>query len=64
MLMGGIVVDDGVDGFSSWYLRLHSVQETDEFLMLVTLDIAADDRSVEDVQGGKQGLAIQAGKFA
>ena len=35
-------------------LRLNGVQKSNEFLMTMTLHVAADDRAVEDVEGGEQ----------
>ena len=50
----GVVVDDGVDRLSGRDLRLDGVEEADELLMAVALHVAADDRAVEDVEGGEQ----------
>ena len=49
MLMGGVVVDDGVDGLSHGNLFLDDIEETDELLMAMALHVAADHRAVEDV---------------
>ena len=54
MLVGRIVVDDGVDYFPHRDLLLDRVEEADELLMPVALHVAADDGAVEDVEGGKQ----------
>ena len=54
MLVGGIVVDDGVDHFSHRNLRLDRVEEADELLVAMALHVAADDGAVEDVEGGEQ----------
>ena len=54
MLVGGVVVDDGVDAFPCRDLRLDGVEEADEFLMPVALHVAADDGAVEHVERGEQ----------
>ena len=54
MLVGGIVVENDVDDLIDRNLRLDGVQKSNEFLMTMTLHIAADDRAVEDVEGGEQ----------
>ena len=54
MLMGGVVVEDDVDGLVRRDLGVDHVQEADELLMPVALHVAPDDRPVEHVQGGKQ----------
>ena len=54
MLVGCVVVDDGVDRLSRRYLRLDGVEEADELLVAVALHVAADDGAVEDVEGGEQ----------
>ena len=53
MLMGGVVVDDGVDGLSHGNLFLDDIEETDELLMAMALHVAADHRAVEDVHRGE-----------
>ena len=54
MLVGGVIVEDGVDSLSGWNLALDGIQEADEFLMAMALHVVADDRSVEDVHGREQ----------
>src|SRR6476619_3006718 len=54
MLVGRIVVDDGMDRLSRRDLRLDGVEEADELLVPVALHVAADDSAVEDVEGGEQ----------
>ena len=54
MLVGCVVVDDGVDFLSRRHLRLNGVEETDELLVPVALHIAANDGAVEDIEGGEQ----------
>src|SRR5271157_1075017 len=54
MLVGGVIVEDHVHDLASWDLRLDGVEEADELLMPVTLHVAADDRAVEDVEGGEE----------
>src|SRR4051812_38802900 len=59
MLVGCVVVDDGVDRFWGRHLRLDGIEEADELLVPVSLHVAADDGAVEDVEGGEQrGCAV------
>jgi hypothetical protein len=55
MLVGGVVVEDHVDGLCSGNLGLDGVEEADELLMAMALHVAADDRAVEDVERREQG---------
>jgi hypothetical protein len=55
MFVGGLIVEDGVDGLAGWNLAFDRVEEADEFLVAVALHVAADDGSVEDVHGREQG---------
>jgi hypothetical protein len=43
-----------VDFLSRRHLRLDGIEEADELLVPVALHIAADDGSVEDVEGREQ----------
>ena len=54
VLVGGVVVDDGVDHFAGRDGALDGVEETDEFLMAMALHVAADGRAVEHVERGKE----------
>ena len=54
MFVGGIVVGDGMDDLSGRDGALDGIEELDEFLMGVGLHTAAEDGSVEDVEGGEQ----------
>ena len=59
MLVGCVVVDDGVDRFLGRHLRLDGIEKADELLVPVSLHVAADDGAVEDVEGGEQrGCAV------
>ena len=55
MLVGGVVVEDGVDDLAGGNLALDGVQEADELLMAMALHAAADYGSVEHVERGEQG---------
>ena len=44
MLMGGVVVDDGVDRLSNGNLLLEDIEEATELLMAMALHVAADHR--------------------
>src|SRR5271168_4021076 len=54
MLMGGVVVDDGVDRLARRNLSFDDIEEADELLMAMALHVAADHRAVEDVHRGEQ----------
>ena len=55
MLVGGVVVEDRMDGLADGNFALDGVEEADELLMPVALHVAADDGSVEHVHRRKQG---------
>src|SRR5260370_7744545 len=54
MVVGCVVVDDGVDRFLDRHLRLDGIEKADELLVPVALHVAADDATVEDVESGEQ----------
>jgi hypothetical protein len=54
MLVGSVVVDDGVDRFLDRYLRLNGIEEADVLLVPMALHVAADDGTVEDVGSSEQ----------
>ena len=54
MLVGGVVVDNGVNGLSGRNLLLDDIEKSDEFLLAMTLHVATDHRAVEDVHRGEQ----------
>jgi len=59
LLVGGVVVENDVDGLVGGQLGFDGVEETDELLMSVALHVAADHRAIEDIERGKQrGRAI------
>jgi len=43
MLVGCVVVDDGVDRLSGRHLPFDGIEEADELLVPVVLHVAADD---------------------
>jgi hypothetical protein len=55
VLVGGVVVEHGVDQIAGRDRGLDRVQEADELLVPVALHAAADHRPVEHVQGREQG---------
>ena len=55
LLMGGVIVEDDVDGLIFRQFSLDGVEEADELLMPVALHVAADDGAVENIEGSKQG---------
>ena len=54
MLVGGVVVDDGVDRLARGNLLLDDIEEANKLLMAMALHVAADHRAVEDVHRGEQ----------
>src|SRR5438105_9637917 len=54
MLVGRIVVDDGVDHLSHGDLRLNRIEEADELLVAMALHVAANDGPIEDVERCEQ----------
>ena len=55
VLMGGVIVEDDMDGFVGGGLCVDQVQEAGALLMAVTPHIVADHRAVECIEGGEQG---------
>jgi hypothetical protein len=55
VLVGGVVVDNGVDDLADRNLRFDLVEEADELLMPVALHATADHRSVQDIERREQG---------
>lgn len=55
VLVGGVVVEDGVDDLAGRHDTLDGVEEFDELLMPMLGHAAADDGAVEDIEGGEQG---------
>ena len=55
VLVGGVVVEDGVDQLAGRHVAPRPVEEADELLVPVPLHALADDRAVEHVQRGEQG---------
>src|SRR5271156_2742134 len=59
MLVGGIVVEDGVDQLAGRNVSLNGVEEADELLMGMFLHAAAEDGAVQDIEGGEErGCAV------
>ena len=54
MLVGGVVVDDGVDHLAGGNLLVDDIEEANKLLMALALHVAADHRAVEDVHRGEQ----------
>ena len=55
VLVGRVIVDDGVDQLAGGDRALDGVEEADELLMGVLLHAATEHRAVEHVEGGEQG---------
>src|SRR3970282_1339404 len=51
MLVDGVVVEDDVDDLTDRHFGFDRVQEPNELLMPMALHVAADDGSVENVEG-------------
>jgi len=54
LLVGGIVVEDGMDNLAGRHGALDGIEEANEFAMPVLRHIAAEDGTVEHVKGGEQ----------
>ena len=54
VLVGGVVVDNGVDDLAGRDGTVDGIEEADELLMPVALHVAADHLAVEHVERGKQ----------
>jgi hypothetical protein len=53
MLVGRVVIDDGVDCLLDRHLRFDGVEEANELLVPVALHVMADDGAVENVESGE-----------
>jgi hypothetical protein len=54
MLMGGIVIEDEVDGRLGRYGGIDRFEKSDELLMSVAFHATADHPAFEDIEGGEQ----------
>src|SRR5512132_3312110 len=54
VLMGGVIVENGVDDLASRDVALETVEEANELLVPVVLHVAADHRAVEHVERSEQ----------
>ena len=54
MLLGGVVVENGVDELAGGHDRLDPVEEADEFLVAMARHALAGHRAVEDIERGEQ----------
>ena len=54
MLVGGVIVDDGVDELAGGDRPLHGVEEADEVLMAMLGHAAPDHGSIEDIERREQ----------
>ena len=50
MLVGCVIVDDGVNAFARRNLRLDGIEEADEFLMTVARHALPDDLTFQHVE--------------
>jgi hypothetical protein len=55
MFVGGVIVEDRVDGFSGGDLALDRIKKANELLVAMARHVAPDHGSVEDVHRRKQG---------
>jgi len=55
VLVGGVVVGNGVDELARWNGPLDGIQKLDELLVGMLGHAAPDNGAVQDVEGGKQG---------
>src|ERR1700722_19824406 len=54
MLVGGVIVRDGMDELTGRHRRLDCVEEADELLMPMLLHTSTDDRAIQHVEGCEQ----------
>ena len=54
MLVDGVVVNGGMDDFTSADMRFDGIEKANELLMAMALHVAADNRSVEHIQRSEQ----------
>ena len=54
MLVGGVVVHDGMDQLACGHLGLDGIEEADELLVPMALHAAADHAALQHIEGGKQ----------
>jgi hypothetical protein len=54
MLVGGVIVEDRVDGLSGGNLSLDRIKKANELLVTMALHVAPDHGSVEDVHRREQ----------
>src|SRR5208337_4573660 len=54
MLVGGVVVHDGMHQLASGHLGVDSIEKADELLVPMALHAAADDAALQHIEGGKQ----------
>jgi len=55
VLVGCVIVEDGMNAFVARNLAFDSVQEPNEFLMTMALHAAPDHLPLQDIEGGEQG---------
>ncbi len=55
MVVGSIIVDNGVDGLVCRNIALDAVEKSDELLVAMALHVLPDDGSIQNVQRRKQG---------
>ena len=54
MLVGGVVVEDGVNQLAGRYGGLDPIEEPDELLVAMSCHTLTDHRAVEDIECGEQ----------
>ena len=50
MLVGGVVVGDGVDDLAGWDGAFDGIEEADELLMTMTLHALAEDFALKNIE--------------
>lgn len=59
VLMGGVIVEDDVDGLVDRHLGVNGVEKADELLVAMALHVATDDGAVEHIESSnKRGRAV------
>jgi len=64
VLVGGIVIEDGVDQLAGGHGGLDPVEETDEFLVAMARHALADHCAVEDIQRSEHNARLLSIRWA
>ena len=54
MLVGGVIVEDGMDDLAGRHGAFHGIEEADKFAMAMRRHAAPEDGAVQDIERGEQ----------